>query len=174
VQTRNGCDPCEDFFQYACGNFGKFYPIPNDRSSYAAYNMVDEYIENVLRTMLDKAGAVGSQRTPNEQKIGDFYTSCTRTDVIDENGLKPLQSELARIAALRSKDELPELLAHYQLINATAFFAFSGQRDFTDARKQIAVVDQGGLGLPDRDFYFRTGDADQKLRDSMFSTSPPS
>jgi len=158
-------DPCEDFFQYACGNFGKLYPIPNDRSSYAAYLMVDEYIENVLRTILEKAAAAGSQRTANEQKIGDFYASCMATDAIEANGLKPLQSELARIAALRSKDELPELLAHYQLINATAFFVFSDQKDFADARKQIAVIDQGGLGLPDREFYFRTGDADQKLRD---------
>ena len=157
-------DPCEDFFQYACGNFAKLYPIPNDRSSYAAYIMVDEYIENVLRTILEKAAEGGSQRTPNEQRIGDFFASCTAADAIEANGLKPLQAELVRIAALRSKDELPELLAHYQLINVSAFFVFSEQKDFTDARKQIAVADQGGLGLPDRDFYFRAGDADEKLR----------
>ena len=157
-------DPCEDFFQYACGNFEKLYPVPNDRSSYAAYNMVDDYIENVLRTMLEKAAVASAERTPNEQKIGHFYAGCMATDAIEKNGLEPLQPELARIEALSSKDGLPELLAHYQLINANAFFVFSEQRDFADARKQIAVADQGGLGLPDRDFYFRTGDADEKIR----------
>jgi hypothetical protein len=95
--------------------------VPNDRSSHAAYNMVDDYIENVLRTMLEKAAVAGAERTPNEQKIGDFYAGCMTTDAIEKNGLKPLQAELARIAALSSKDGLPELLAHYQLINDKHF-----------------------------------------------------
>jgi putative endopeptidase len=157
-------DPCQDFFKYACGNFTRLYPIPNDRSGYSTGAMVAEYTETVLHNMLDSAANPSANRTPNQQKIGDYYASCRAEDVIDKNGLKPLQPELSRIAALQSKDELTGLLAHYQLINVTAFFNFGEQQDFQDARKQIAVVDQGGLGLPERDFYFRTGDVAEKTR----------
>ena len=157
-------DPCTDFFKYACGNFEKLYPIPSDRSSFGTGAMIAEYTQNVLHTMLEKAAAGGSGRNPNEQKIGDNYAACMDVDAINQRGLKPLQPEFDRIAALKSKDELPELLAHFQLIGVNAFLAFGQQQDFKDARKQIAVVDQGGLGLPERDYYFRTGDSPEKTR----------
>ena len=157
-------DPCTDFFKYACGNFEKLYPIPSDRSSFGTGAMIAEYTQNVLHTMLEKAAAGGSGRKPNEQKIGDNYAACMDVDAINQRGLKPLQPEFDRISALKSKDELPELLAHFQLIGVNAFLAFGQQQDFKDARKQIAVVDQGGLGLPERDYYFRTGDSPEKTR----------
>ncbi len=157
-------DPCTDFFQYACGNFSKLYPIPNDRSSYSTGAIIADHTEYVLHSMLEKAAAGGAGRTPNEQKIGDAYASCMDETTINQKGLTPLQMELDRITALKSKDELPELLARFQLIGVTAFMNFGEQQDFKDARKQIAFVDQGGLGLPERDYYFRTGDAAAKTR----------
>jgi putative endopeptidase len=157
-------DPCVDFFQFACGNFTKLYPIPPDRSGFGSGAMVAEHTEYVLHTMLEKAAAGGAGRTANEQKIGDYYASCMDADAINQKGLQPLQSELDRIAALKNKHELTPLLAHFQLINVNAFLSLGEQQDFKDATRQIAVVDQGGLGLPERDYYFRTGDAAEKTR----------
>jgi putative endopeptidase len=157
-------DPCVDFFQYACGNFTRLYPIPNDRSAFGTGAMIAEYTQHVLHTMLEKAAAGGAGRSPNEQKIGDTYAACMDVDAINQKGLKPLQPELDRIAALKSKDELPELLAYYQLIGVNALLGLGEQQDFKDARKQIAAIDQGGLGLPERDYYFRTGEAPEKTR----------
>jgi putative endopeptidase len=157
-------DPCIDFFQYACGNFPKLYPIPSDRSGFGIGAMIAEYTQNILQTMLEKAASGGANRTPNEQKIGDFYASCMDTEGIEKKGLQPLQPDLDRIAALKSKDELPALLAHFQLINVNAFLGFGEQQDFKDATKQIAAADQGGLGLPERDYYFRKGDVAEKTR----------
>jgi putative endopeptidase len=157
-------DPCVDFFQYACGNFSNLYPIPNDRSAYGTGAMIADHTEFVLHAMLEKAASGAAGRTPNEQKIGDAYASCLDSETIEKKGLGPLRPELDRIAALKSKEGLPELLAHDQLIGVSGFLNFGEQQDFKDARKQIAVLDQGGLGLPERDYYFRAGDAAEKTR----------
>jgi putative endopeptidase len=157
-------DACANFAQYACGNFAKLYPIPPDKSGYGSFYIVDDYTQAVLHEMLDKVAEKSAQHTPNEQKIGDFYASCMDESAIHAEGLKPLQPELDRIAALTDNNQLTDLLAHYQMINVNAFFSYGEQQDFKDAQKQIAVVDQGGLGLPERDYYFRTGDTAEKTR----------
>src|SRR3984957_868969 len=156
-------DPCVNFFQYACGNFTKSYPIPNDRSGYGTGTMILEHNEYVLHTMLESvAGA--ADRTPNQQKTGDYYAACMDTSAIDQKGLKPFQPELDRITALKDKHELTPLLAHYQLINVNAFLGLGEQQDFKEASHQIAAADPGGLGLPERDYSLRTGDAAEKTR----------
>ena len=157
-------DPCVNFAQYACGNFPKLYPIPADRSAYGTGALVGDHTDYALHALLEKTQANDPSRTPNEQKIGDFYATCMDKDAIQAAGLKPLQAEFDHIAALKTKGELTRLLAHYQLINVAAFFNYGEQQDFKDARKQIAAVDQGGLGLPERDYYLRTGDAAEETR----------
>ncbi len=159
-----GADPCVDFARYSCGNFPKVYPIPADMSAYGTGAIVFEHTEYATHSLLEKVKAADPSRTTNEQKIGDFYATCMDTSAIQAAGLRPLQPEFDRIADLKNKGQLTGLLAHFQLINAGPFFSYGEQQDFKDARKQIALVDQGGLGLPERDYYLRTGDAAEKTR----------
>ncbi|HEY2857078.1 MAG TPA: M13 family metallopeptidase [Terracidiphilus sp.] len=157
-------DPCADFFQYACGKFPSLHPIPADRSRSGVLSLLSDYNQSILHSILDKAAAGGPGRTSNEQKIGDYYASCMDTAAIDRQGLKSLQPDLDRIAALKSRDDLAPLLAHFQLINVSALIGYGEQQDFGDATRQIAILDQGGLGLPEKDYYLRTGADDEKLR----------
>jgi putative endopeptidase len=157
-------DPCTDFYQYACGNWGKLYPVPADSPYSGQFYNLDQYNHQVLHAILEKASAPDTSRDANTQKIGDYYASCMDEAAIQKKGLAPLQTELDRINSLKSKDQIPELLAHLQMINVNAFLGFGSQQDFKDATLNIAAVTQGGLGLPEKDYYFRTGDKDEEIR----------
>ncbi len=157
-------DPCTDFFKYACGNFPKIYPMPNDQTSWGPGGLLYEHNQAVLHAMLDKVAAPNASRSANEQKIGDYYATCMNAAAIDRKGITAFKPELDRIAALKSKSDLAPLIGHYQVVNVNALVGLSEQQDFKTAAQQIAVLDQGGLGLPERDYYVRTGDAADKTR----------
>ena len=157
-------DPCVDFAAYACGNFSKVFPIPQDRSEFDSFDLLIERNEPILRDLLEKVSGDNPSRSPNDQKIGDFYATCMDTETIEKHGLAPVQPELDRIAALKDKGGLTDLLSRYALINVNAFMGVGVIQDFKDATKEVMAVDQGGLGLPERDYYFRTGEAAETTR----------
>jgi endothelin-converting enzyme/putative endopeptidase len=158
-------DPCNDFYQYACGTWLKENEIPRDRTGWSRFVEVSERNREVLHDILEKASANDPKRTPIEQKIGDYYASCMDEKAIDGKGLKPIQAELDRITALKDKSELPAEIAHLHSFRVNALFRFGSNADFKHASKMIAATDQGGLGLPDRDYYFKDDPTSVKQRD---------
>jgi putative endopeptidase len=148
-------DPCVDFYQYACGNWLKTAEIPADQSSWVSFVELDERNLLTLRGILEKASINDQGRTAIEQKIGDFYGSCMDEKTVNAKGLDPLRPELDRIAAVSDKPALMDAIARVHLMGDYALFNFYSNSDFHNADAVIAYLDQGGLSLPDRDYYIK-------------------
>ena len=144
--------PCDDFFQYACGSWVAKNPIPADQARWGTFNELRDRNLELLRAILEEASAA-SEPDPIEKKIGAYYGACMDEAAIEEAGVEPLDRELAVIEELSSKHDLAALLASLHTRGVNAFFRFGSQQDFDDASRMIADIDQGGLGLPDRDYY---------------------
>jgi len=154
-------DPCADFFQYACGGWVKNNPIPPDQSSWSIYSQVAEANKVQLRSILEAAAADPKSSATN-QKIGDYYASCADVKTIEDAGIKPLQAQLDRINQLSSKAQIAEVAA--LLTGDDVLFGFTSTQDYKDATQVIAQADQGGLGLPDRDYYLKDDSKSAELR----------
>jgi len=157
-------DPCVDFYQYACGTWMKNNPIPPDQSVWGRFNELQERNLVILRGILEKAAVASPNRTPVEQKIGDFYESCMDERAIDRKGISPIRPDLDRIAALKDKAALVDEVANLHREGVNAMFSFGSGPDFKDSNMTIAQADQGGLGLPDRDYYLKTDAKSVELR----------
>jgi putative endopeptidase len=159
-------DPCGNFFRYACGGWIDANPIPADESGWGLDHVLALRNREKLRAILDKAVA---QPTPDTQKIGDFYASCMDEETIEKLGLSPLKPMLERIEAMTVKDQLPSVVAQMHRAGVEALFSFGAGQDAKDAESEIAIADEGGLGLPDRDYYLKKDPASTKLRDDYQS-----
>jgi len=157
-------DPCNDFYAYACGKWTAQNPIPADHSSWGRFNELQERGQYIVRDILEKASIDRSGRTASEQKIGDYYASCMDEAAIEKAGPKPLEQDLHSIAAITSREELPLEIVRLHREGADVLFGFDSGSDFKNASQIIAEVDQGGLGMPDRDYYFKDDEKSVELR----------
>jgi putative endopeptidase len=148
-------DPCTDFYQYACGNWIKNTEIPADQSSWLSFNELDERNQFTMRDILDKAAVASPGRDPITQKIGDFYSSCMDEKAADAKGSDPLKPELDRIAAVKHKTALIDAIAQLHLSGTRGLFSFYSSPDLHNADMVVGNLDQGGLTLPDRNYYIK-------------------
>ena len=155
-------DPCTDFFAYSCGGWVKNNPIPPDQAAWDTYSKMQDENTARLRGILEAASKADPGRTAVTQKIGDYYASCTDEQAIEGKGAESIRPMLDRISKLNSKQELADVAS--SMPTANVLFRLESIQDFRDASQVVANADQGGLGLPDRDYYTKEDAKSQELR----------
>ena len=157
-------DPCANFYRYACGGWLAANPVPNDQARWGRFDVLQERNRTILQNILESASANKPGRAAIEQKIGDYYASCMDEKAINERGTAPLKPDLDRIAAMKDKPAITEIVVGMYRIGSEPFFRFSSEQDAKDSTQVIGGLDQGGLGLPDRDYYFKTDEKSVDIR----------
>ena len=162
-------DPCADFYQFACGGWVARNPLPPDRRSYGRFAEVQERNFTILRRILEAPAS--SDDKDDRARAGRYYAACMDEAKLEAAGLAPLRSDLTTIDELANPDDFPVLIAHLHAIGVRVLFRFGAQADVAnDATQQIASIDQGGLSLPDRDYYVKTDERSVDLRKRFVAT----
>jgi putative endopeptidase len=159
--------PQDDFFLYANGGWIKNTEIPPEYSRWGSFNQLIEQNNDALHKITEKAAKTpaNSKTAPELQKVGDYYGSGMDEKAIDAARTKPLQDEFNRIDAIKDRNDVLKEIAHIHSFGGNVFFRFGSGQDDKDSTREIAQAGQGGLGLPDRDYYTKTDDASKKIRD---------
>ncbi|WP_139925208.1 M13 family metallopeptidase [Hymenobacter sp. DG01] len=157
--------PCEDFFQFSGGNWLKNNPVPAYASSWGPRNLLGDRTQATLRQILEEAAAnTSAAKGSNAQKVGDFYASGMDSTAIEQAGLKYLQPELKRIAAIKDLKTLQTELARQQTLGTGAFFRAGVGPDRKQSTVYAVNLSQGGLGMPDRDYYLKDDPRSKAVR----------
>ena len=159
------CAPCKDFYQFANGGWVARTPVPAAYPQWGSFNVLADRNNALLRSLLDSAAAnKAAPAGSNEQKLGAFYGSCMDSTRIESEGAKSLAPVLKRVAAVKTPADLVTEAARLHAEGVGALFGFFANEDFKNSTQVIAYAYQGGLGLPDRDYYTRTDSASAALR----------
>jgi endothelin-converting enzyme/putative endopeptidase len=156
-------DPCANFYQFACGGWMAANPIPSDVSRWGRFDALQERNRTLLQNVLETASSTKTKRTALEQKLGDYYAACMDESVANIRSMDSLQRDLNRISVISNQNELTDMTIFMYRLGSWPFFSFSSEQDAKNSAKMIAVVDQGGLALPDRDYYLKTDAASVEL-----------
>ncbi len=158
-----GVSPCKDFYAYANGAFEKV-PIPGEYAAYGVNQEIDERNFAILKGILESSARSGGPKGSVIQRVGDFYAAGMDEAAIDREGLRPLSAWLDRIRAIANRMELVTVMAQLQAQGINAGFHLDVEIDDKDTTTMIASLNQGGLGLPERDYYFRKGKEAEEIR----------
>jgi putative endopeptidase len=175
-QVDKTLDPCNDFFEYACKKWNQANPIPPDQAGWGTFNSLAIWNVAAVHNTLE-ASAAAPTPTPMEKQVGSYYSSCMNEDAINKAGITPLKPALDRIDGLKSKNDLPGVVASlHQIIRPAnlnfidaaypgVLFGIYSAVDFDDARVMLATLDQSGMGLPGREFYLNDDDKSKQIRE---------
>jgi putative endopeptidase len=159
-------DPCVNLYQYSCGRWKQQNPIPPDQTSWSVYAKLYQDNLNFLRGILEQAAANSGQRDAVSQKIGDFYAACIDESAIETRGIDAIKPQLEAVARLKSVHDMASVVAQLQLnFSSSVLFGGGSDQDPDDSEQIIASLDQGGLGLPDRDYYTKDDAKSKETRD---------
>jgi putative endopeptidase len=156
--------PSDDFFLYANGGWIKRTEIPADQTRWGSFNVLIERNNDALHAIAEKVSKTNSTDS-DTKKVGDYYASGMDEKTIEAMKAKPLQEQLAKIDGMNDKNDVLKEIAHLHMSGVNAFFNFASSQDDKDSTREIAQAVQGGLGMPDRDYYTKDDEASKKLRD---------
>ncbi|MBA3915437.1 MAG: M13 family metallopeptidase, partial [Acidobacteriales bacterium] len=177
-QLDKSADPCQDFFQYACGKWIKDNPIPPDQAGWGTFNSLAIWNISAIHDTLEEAAKTTDHHSPVAQQVGDYYASCMDEAAITKAGLNPAKPLLDSVAQMKTKSALPEVIAAIHLSIRPAnlnfldaqypgvLFGIYPSPDFDDARVTIPALDQSGMGMPGREFYLKDDEKSKQIREA--------